>query len=364
MIPANKFYPPPVTCERLATICTRAGGTVTVRPGAVAAQVDYALPVHATEEVREFFRRGATAEGAAESVARLPGGRVFGPGHVLSPDGRAIARDVSLDFGKVFEEHWLLAYKKIRQPTPLGGTVAVVATALGKGYAHWLLEELPRLLALGRDVGGARKIIVHAEPAFSREALGLALRGWTGEVIEPGRFSHYECEELVVPSLPGPEGWPTPAMVQRIAEFIEPWQGAGASPWGERIYVTRENARRRRVSNEAELWAQLERRGFAKVRLEELTWREQINAFRHARCVVAPHGAGLANVMFCRAGATIVEFFNNSYVNGIFWRLAALSGLDYRPVVAAAGEPLAQISARNRDDITVDVAQVMAAVKG
>lgn len=361
MDPVHTYLPPPTACERLTAICARAGGTLTVRAGSVPERLNYALPVHAAEELRSFLGRSATAECAAESVARIPGGRVFGPGNVLSPDGREIARDVSLDFGKAWDEHWLLAYKKIRPPQSLGGAVAVVATPLGAGYAHWLLEELPRWLALGRDAGGAGKVLAHAKAAFARDALAVILRDWRGEVIEPARLSHYRCEELVVPNLPGPEGRPAPGVVERIAEWAAPWVAAGAPSRGERIYVSRENARRRRVANEAELWACLQARGFVKVRLEELSWAEQIAVFRQAKAIVAPHGAGLANVIFCTAGTRVVEFFNRAYVNGLFWRIAALKGVDYRPVVAAGEEPLAQIAARGRDDIFADVAAVVRA---
>jgi capsular polysaccharide biosynthesis protein len=98
------------------------------------------------------------------------------------------------------------------------------------------------------------------------------------------------------------------------------------------------------------------------VQAEALTWAEQINAFRGAKVVVGPHGAGLANLMFCRPGTTVVELFNRSYVNGLYWRLAALRGLDYRPVVAEGAEPLAQVTARNREDVVADVAEVVRAL--
>lgn len=362
MVTPDYYLPAPVACERLAAICARAGGTWTMTADAAPVEVTYAVPVHATDEVRAYLRQSARVIVEGNGIARFAGGRVFGPGNVLSPDGRAIARDVSLDFGKAPGEHWLLTYKKIRRPKPLAGSVAVVATPLGAGYAHWLMEELPRLLALGSDAGGAGKIMAHVAQPFAREAWARAMHGWQGEVIEPARLAHYACEELVVPSVPGPEGRPTPEMVQRVTKFAAAWGEAGASPRGERIYVSREGARRRRVSNEAELWAQLERRGFGKVRLEELTWVEQIEAFRGAKVIVAPHGAGLANLAFCRAGTTVVEFFNRSYVNGLFWQLAALKELDYRPVVAEGAEPLAQLAARGRDDIVAEVALVMRAV--
>lgn len=361
MSPADPYVAPPTACERLAEMCARFGGTVTAQAGGGAERVDYAVPTHATAEMRGFLRGSATeGEWGGEFVARLPGGRVFGSGQVLAPDGATIARDVSVDFGKAFGSHWLLGYAKIRRPVRLDGAVAVVATSLGRGYAHWLLEELPRLVALGPDGGGAPTIFAHRPPAGAREALALA--GWTGGVIEPGRSSHYECEQLVVPSLSGLEGRPRPAMVARVSALVAPLYDAGWSRWGERIYLTRERARRRRVANEGELWAQLEPRGFVKVQAEALTWAEQINAFRGAKVVVGPHGAGLANLMFCRPGTTVVELFNRSYVNGLYWRLAALRGLDYRPVVAEGAEPLAQVTARNREDVVADVAEVVRAL--
>ena len=360
-MPAADYYlPPPVRCERLKTLSAQADGTVEGRSGGGTMRVEYALPAQASDEVREYFRSSSSAECAPDFIARLTGGRVFGSGNVLSADGRAIARDVSWDFGRAFDEHWLLSYQKIRRPVPLSGTVAVVATTLGEGYSHWLIEELPRLLALGPTASVATKIIAHAEQPFARAA--LALHGWRGEVIEPKRYAHYVCEELLVPSLPGSEGRTTPEVVRRVRAFVAPWHDASAGPRGERIYISREQARRRRVVNEEDLWTQLERRGFVKLRLEELTWREQINVFRRAKVVVAPHGAGLANLVFCSVGTRVVEFFNRGYMNGNFWRLAALNDLDYRAVVPAGPEPLAQIAAQGRKDIVADVRAVLRAV--
>ncbi len=353
------YLPPPARCERLAELCARTGGIWAPREPGGAERVTYAVPVHATGEVREYLRRFATVPVEPAGVARVAGGRVFGPGHVLAPDGTTIARDVSWDFGKPPGEHWLLAYRKIRTPRRIDGPVAVAATALGAGYCHWLLEELPRWLVLGADLGGARTIIAHGAQPFMREA--LARIGGAGELLEPGRYAHVECAELIVPRVNGPEGELTPLAAESLNERVATWTAGATSPWGERIYISRENARRRRVTNEGELWARLERHGFTKVRLEELPWAGQIAALRHAKTVVAPHGAGLANTVFCQAGTRVVEFFNRGYMNAVFWRVAALRALDYRPVVVEGAEPLAAIPARGREDITAEVAAVVRA---
>ena len=354
-VPVRSYLQPPARCETLAEIVDRFGGAIDDR-GPVLAAV-YPLPGHASGEVRAFWSRLAVGAEERSFVARLPGGCVFGSGAVLSPDGQSIARDVSLDFGKPFDDHWLLTYKKIAEPVALSGTTAVVATTLSSGYSHWLLDELPRLLLLGDAKYDA--VIGNVAHAYGREAyahLGLAAR-----IIQPKRYSHYRCEQLVVPSLLGRSESPTATMVRLLREFAEP-MAAAKSPFGERLYITREKARRRRVVNETELWPQLERRGFKKVHLEELSWREQLGAFRHARVIVGPHGAGLANLVFCEPGTRVVELFNRAFVNPGYWRLAALNGLDYRPLVSAGAEPLAQHLQANRFDLEADIAQVLAAL--
>jgi capsular polysaccharide biosynthesis protein len=138
--------------------------------------------------------------------------------------------------------------------------------------------------------------------------------------------------------------------LERLHAFTAPLHQK-TSPFGERLHLSRSRAQRRRVTNEAELRAALERQGFTTVHLEDLTWAEQINAFRHAKVIVAPHGAGLANLAFCAPGTRVVELFHRAYVHGCFWRLAALRGLDYHPIVPPGLEPLSQSPAANRLDL-------------
>lgn len=350
------YLPPPTRCEPLAAIAQRFGGSVqrkqAIPPVALGATARFA------GDVGVFLSRHETMLPTHEAVTGLPNGRVFGAGVVLAPDGGSIARDVSLDFGHPDDTHWLLDDRKIRRPQVMTGRTAVVASALGEGYCHWLLDELPRLLSLEKT-DRAATLIAHVEAEYSRAALQLL--GWTGAVIEPARRGHWQSEELMVPSLPGWTGRATARQLQMITEFVEPLQ-TNAVVGCERIYISRAQARRRRVTNDAAVVAMLASYGFVEVELEELNWQEQINAFRHAKIVVAPHGAGLANLVFSQPGTRVIEFFSRTYLNGCFWQIAALRGLAYQPLVPLGDEPLAQNPKHNRIDISVDVAQLRAAL--
>lgn len=356
LVSAIPYLSPPGSCERLESIVRRFGGSLAA--GFAAVRIEYTLPTHAKMEVVDFLRGHAQVITEPTYQAQLPGGLVYGSGNVLSPDGRSIARDVSEDLGKPFTEHWLLTYRRIRPHQLVSGTTAVIATTLGMGYSHWLLEELPRLLAANLE--GCDALIANTRQAFAREA--LRHHGFSGRVLPVKREQHFQCEQLVVPSLQGPAGCPTPEIVQRLTHFSASLHDSGRTDFGERLYVSREKARRRRVSNEEALWPQLEARGFRKIFLEDMSWPEQIAVFKRARVVVGPHGAGLANLVFCEEGTRVVEMFGRSYFNPCFWRLAALKGLDYRAVVAADEGPLSQNLNANRRDIEADVAQVLSAL--
>lgn len=352
---------PPLRCVRTEELVARDGGTWRRMAGAEAGdtRVRYALPAHATAEVAEYLRGREEAERPEQFMARLEAGRVYGAGAVLAAGGDVLARDVAGDLGKPFERHWLLGHGRMREPERLDGVTAVAAVNLGAGYCHWLLEELPRVLRCGR--GEAENLIVHAATSFAREA--LAARGGDERVIAVRRTGHFACGPLVVPSLVDAPGAPTEPTVRALREFAETkGLGRGLKGRGEKIYLTRERARRRRVVNEAELWAGLEARGFVKVALEELGWAEQIAVCREARVVVAPHGAGLANLVFCAPGTRVAELAGRSYFNPVFWRLAALGGLDYRAVVAPGEGPLREEASEGAADIVADVGAVWAAL--
>ncbi len=351
-VKAGLFQSPPSICATTCEIAARDRGVF--QPRGEGGQVHYALPGCAAPELKAFLGAQASADFPPPFLARLPGGRVFGSGNVLSSDGNSIARDVSLDFGKPFGDHWLLGYEKIPPPIQLPGCTAVVATTLGGGYGHWLLEELPRLIAI-RAEKNCDAIIAHGMAVYAREA--MVGSGFTGELIEARRGKQFACEELMVPSV----GRIAPDSLRMLEEFTSRLPRVG-SLLGEKLYICRSRARRRKIANEAELWAGLAGRGFERVFLEDLTWSQQMAAFRAARVIVAPHGAGLANLVFAKPGAQVVELFNRAYVNGCYWQLAALRQLDYCPVISPGSELPRQQSEANRSDIEADLPAVWQAL--
>ena len=73
----------------------------------------------------------------------------------------------------------------------------------------------------------------------------------------------------------------------------------------------------------------LARLGFELVTFESMSVFEQAALMAEAEIVLAPHGAGLANLVFCSPGSKVIELFSPSYVNVCYWILSNQCNLKY-----------------------------------
>ena len=105
---------------------------------------------------------------------------------------------------------------------------------------------------------------------------------------------------------------------------------AARMPTRRNIYVWRADTRARVMRNEDELVERLvQRLGVQPVVLSTLTLDEQILLFKGAQVVIGPHGAGLANIVFCRPNTVLYELIPHHYINPVVNHLAQLRGMHY-----------------------------------
>jgi hypothetical protein len=99
-----------------------------------------------------------------------------------------------------------------------------------------------------------------------------------------------------------------------------------------KVYISRSDARFRRIANEQELVTSLEDQGFAKLSLAEMSVHDQIAAVRGADLIVAPHGMGLTHIAFHPGAPRIVELHNGAIGTDAYRFVAAAKGFPYRAV--------------------------------
>jgi capsular polysaccharide biosynthesis protein len=100
-----------------------------------------------------------------------------------------------------------------------------------------------------------------------------------------------------------------------------------------RVYLARGVGVRRRVVNEAELVAHLERRGFVTVSTIGRTIREQAALVGSAECIVAPLGAALGNLIFAPRTAQVIELAGKNFTRDTYRSVAATLGMPFMRIV-------------------------------
>jgi capsular polysaccharide biosynthesis protein len=221
----------------------------------------------------------------------------------------------------------------------------------GRRYSHWLFDVWPKLHAM-KALGAldGAQVIVNDCGAALRSAtlapLGLdagrvRLVDTSGvEVAAERALRIGPCREIL---------YTPPWIIDAVRSSFLP--KATPARGRRRLYITRAGAERRRVVNEAAVRELAEAHGFETVALETLSLADTAALMSEAEAVLAPHGAGLANIVFCPPGCRVVEFFSH-HISPEYWLLAARMGLDYACVECAApdGSYLHQLSDRAQRD--------------
>ena len=266
-------------------------------------------------------------------VASIPRGLVLGDGLVITPDHQLL-EDVSVDF-RGPEETKLQNISRDWSLEPIknfDGTVAVLATAGAGIYYHWLFQLLPRLDLIRRagiDLARIDYFLFNPIVApFQRESLEL-LEIDESKILQSSAVHYLRARNLVVPSVPLWGGCFAPWMCEFLRRTFLSRSGQPMRSFARRLYVSRGQAKYRRILNEGDVMEFLQGIGFEVLLFENMTMREQAAAMASCDVIVAPHGGGLSNLVFCSPGTKVIEIFSPELVAGYFWKISNQLDLDY-----------------------------------
>jgi tetratricopeptide (TPR) repeat protein/capsular polysaccharide biosynthesis protein len=287
----------------------------------------YADPCESSVLTEPLFT-AILAEGQAWAMPQQNSWQICNAIAILTPDHSLLA-DLSEDYpGKlpgcqhVHADRHRIFSEKMAAPEPIRGRVAALAGLSGHNYFHWMVDILPRLELL-RQSGIAWDTIDwfwinNIDQPFQQQtlaALGIPLE----KVLVSDRHPFIQADFLIVPSFAGHLGWSEPWAIEFLRQTFLPVAASSHIDLPKRIYISRTQAHHRLVLNEAAVLQQLLPLGFVSVTLENLSFAEQVALFAQADVIIAPHGGGLTNILFCRPGTTIVELVAPSYIRHYYW---------------------------------------------
>ncbi len=234
----------------------------------------------------------------------------------------------------------------------------------GLGYYHWfndVLSTLHETLELMPDETlfllpvGYKKSYGGEFYIKSLNALGIA----------PDRILEFDGSESWIfeklwwqPPAVHPDDQ-TPGALRGIGESISQSIPRNSDEKAVKIYISRKVPSARVVKNEAEILPFLQEAGFVICKLELMPFDEQVRLFRNAELVVAPHGAGLTNLIFAKPGTRVVEIQARGHERRCYWTLCEELGLEYRFYL---GEPEFP-GRRGEPDVEISGAELLGGIQ-
>ena len=204
-------------------------------------------------------------------------------------------------------------------------------------FYHFLIEALPRLILAETQsiVSPNATFLVDREGKYVEDFLRLL--GYQNQImfVRPGTV--YCSSNMIIP--PHSEcGVGIPEALPLLRSRILTALHADQSQKERKILVIdRSLSQRRYITNQARMVEELSEAFpssvFESIQLETMNISEQIRQFSQSKGVIAPHGAGLSNILFLSSEAFVVEIFPKHYVVKCYMALAKILKLAYSGLI-------------------------------
>ena len=252
-------------------------------------------------------------------------------------------------------------HKKSRQPNI--DVACILINPWSNNFWHWTVDTLTQLEGVEyyQQQTRIRPKLIVGRNLQSWQRNSLKLLGYEDDELIIWRDFRRTVNKLIVPSfrrsyeeIHGEVSvtacqW----LRQKILSNISSMESDCLS-FSPKIFISRRKALGRRITNENEVIEALKPLGFATYILEEMSYIEQVKLFAQAKVIVAPHGAGLTNLIFAD-NPIILELFG-AYIGREFANLARGMGFKY----GCFGCPPPRGEVRQKDgDLMVNVKELL-----
>lgn len=210
-------------------------------------------------------------------------------------------------FKNVFGLKYVLrAFLRLNKISLNEGMCVLAFNHWSKGYFHWVSEVLPRLYAI-KDMLRECSILIPR-----------SLNDFQVDSLAPFKYKQIfyipdntlvKVKDLVLPTHTAQTGNYNESLIRQVRTFYHEYYINTPSPHlGERIYISRERAKKRKVANEHEVIEVVKKFGFRVINCEDYVFEEKVRIAHAARYLISIYGAALTNILFMNAGAFVFEF--------------------------------------------------------
>jgi len=205
-------------------------------------------------------------------------------------------------------------------------------------YCHWLLDILPKIKLYSEvyKLSDTKYFYLNKLNNFQKESFKFLNLDHI-EIIDSNLKRHIQSDELIATDHPNYYKGFIMEEHKNIPKWIVKWlrncflKQSEEFPTMEKIFIDRSNSLSRhcQIINYQDTLEFLKKNDFKTYRLEDLSFANQIYLFQKSKIILAPHGAGLANLVFCSDKTKIIEIRPNNHPNKVYERISEINNLNY-----------------------------------
>jgi hypothetical protein len=238
--------------------------------------------------------------------------------------------------------HLLIKNKFCTPKTKLTNIIPLM-NRLSNNYFHWTAESLTRIALLVKHNPSFKTSYIIAinddAPAFVTDSLHHLI-GWPlNKIIKIKKNEVAKVDNCIMISYPTLRDKSTsmyyaypPYIFKALNAFAFQNINSASNHTPTHFIISRSNANGRNLVNENELLPHFSAMPLTIVHLEKLNYVEQVRLFQHAKLIIAPHGAGLTNLLYCNDNTVVVELFpigRSFNQTSMYYQISKAIGLRY-----------------------------------
>lgn len=226
-----------------------------------------------------------------------------------------------------------------------------------RNYYHWLLEAMPRLFLLKDEASNLTLILNSNSPSFIKQYVSFFAFKKIKYIqdnqlvkVDQVTFTSFTSRGLCMhePIIKDMVRW-----LFKINNIV-----INENP-KRKIFITRQNAKYRRLINEPDVIAYLESVGFEILTLEDYSVIQQIQIFNDAEYVIGTQGAGMANMIYSIHAKLLITIIHEEHQDEAYLNQTSINQTGCYFLQCKG---LGTFDYKNNDDICVDLEKLKSIV--
>lgn len=261
-------------------------------------------------------------------VELINGGFVKSKGRNLVVYRDSIIDELSFDGYYEPDKTAMVGKVELASKKRLGTVLCLGTTGAEDNYFTFstkLIQRVGFTLSLGYNLDDFDHFLINSySRGFQKELLelhGIPL----SKVIEIENSVLYQADKMVVPSI----GLQNVFGNNYIRDVVLSATPQNFKKEKRRVYLSRSDSKWMRLKNEEAITPILNKYNIEKISFNNLTVLEQASIMQSSELFISLHGAGMANIIYCEPGTSIIELMNKNRINVVYHPYSIYQKLNY-----------------------------------